>query len=352
MSKKQWWVYGLLAATGIGAMGYGWFRGVDLEVVRVATGSFEQAVEDTGTVKSHDSQSVCLETSGRIVTVLVEKGQRVTKGALLLKLDAIDLQITKTTVQQARNTYHTALKDWEKSRKLYAAGAISEKELETFEINLKNTNSAYQAAQLQMDKMARGVLIRAPRTGIILDRQVEPGDYIETGSPAFIIGEPSDLEIDAEIPAEEAVRIQPGNPVVISGKSTDAPTLRGRVIKIAPMAKNVVSSLGVNQKRQTVTIGFTGSSGLFKPGADVDVKIITSRAPNVTKVPISAVFDYQGRPCVFRIENRKAVLRPLVKTAENDDAVVVKSGLKPGDLILARPDNTVKEGIRVRVPSL
>jgi HlyD family secretion protein len=117
------------------------------------------------------------------------------------------------------------------------------------------------------------------------------------------------------------------------------------------MAKNVVSSLGVNQKRFTVTIALAAGTGRLRPGADVDVKIVTANLPKAIKVPLSAVFDDQGRTHVFLVAKGKTVLRPVTKGIENDEAVEIKAGLKPGELILTRPDNTVKEGIRVKVPA-
>lgn len=351
MGNQKWLIWGGIAVIVASAGYYAAQQGVSLEVSQVASGTIEQYVEDTGTVKSHNSQTVYMEDPGTITRVFVDKGDRVAKGALLLRLDPTGLRIIGTEVKKARNDYNVAVKDWEKSRKLYSVGAISQREYDSAEAAFKNADSAHQAALLQLGKSTRNTLIRAPRAGVILDRLVEPNDYVSTGTPAFVIGDLTDLEIEAQIPAEEAVLIRPGNPVNISGKATGNVPLKGKVTVIAPMAKSVVSSLGVNEKRQTVTIHLTDETGQLKPGADIDVKVIAVTKTDAVKVPLSAVFDYRDRTCVFAVENGKTKIRPIVKGIENDDVIEVKAGLKPGELILARPDNTVQEGIRVKIDS-
>lgn len=352
MGNQKWLVFSGIAVCGMAAVYFAALQGVSLEVNQVASGTIEQYVEDTGTVKSHNSQTVYLESSGTIARIFVEKGDSVAKGALLLKLDPTDLRIVGTEVKKARNDYEMALKDWEKNRKLYSVGAISQKEYDAAEAAFKNADSAHQAALLQLGKASKSTLVRAPRAGVILDRLVEPNDYASTGAAAFVIGDLADLEIEAQIPAEEAVFIRPGNRVNISGKATGNVALKGKVATIAPMAKSVVSSLGVNEKRQTVKINFTGAVGQLKPGADIDIKVITVTKTNALKIPLSAVFDYKDQTCVFAVENGKTKIRPIVKGIENDDVIEVKAGLKSGELILTRPDNTTKEGLRVKTPRL
>lgn len=72
------------------------------EVVKVITGPIAQSVDDTGTVKSHYSRTVYFKSTGRVNEVLVEKGDYIQSGVLLLKLDQTDRQIAETATQQAR----------------------------------------------------------------------------------------------------------------------------------------------------------------------------------------------------------------------------------------------------------
>jgi HlyD family secretion protein len=350
MKQKKMWLYGCSAVAVILALIYGAMQGATLDLATVTSGNIAEYVEDTGTVKARSSQTVYLESAGRVIAVLVEKGAVIKQGFLLLKLDPTDQRLAAINAEQAANNYDFAIKDWEKTKKLYASGVISRKEYETAEVAWKNAAKNHQAAVVELEKATRDTLLYAPRAGIILDRLVEPNLYATAGMAAFVIGDLADLEIETEILADEAGKIRPGNLVTVSGKAIGDQILPGKVARIAPMAKNVVSSLGVNQKRFTVTIALTAGHGRLRPGADVDVKIVAASVPRAVKVPLSAVFDYHGRMHVFLVAKGKAILRPVTKGIENDEAIEIKAGLKPGELILTRPDNTVKEGMRVKVP--
>ncbi|HEY8465052.1 MAG TPA: efflux RND transporter periplasmic adaptor subunit [Bacillota bacterium] len=350
MKSKKFWICSLLIIMGTVAVILGVAnQGIEVETLTIAHGPIEQWVEDTGTVKSRQSRTIYIETSGKITEILVEKGDVITKGTLLLKLDPTNRRIAEIAAQQAKTNYDLVQQDWDKIQKLYLAGAVSRKEYETAKADLNNAAKDYQAAKLKLEQSIASTLLRAPRAGIILDRLVEPQLYAPEGTAAFVIGGLSDLEIEAEILAEDAVNIRPGNPVIISGKATGEQQLQGRVIKIAPIAKNVVSSLGINQKRRTVTIALNQTTGKLRPGVDVDVKIITKRKSKVIKVPLSAIFEYEGRTCVFVVKNGEARIQPVHKNIENNAEVEIESGLKVKDRIIIRPDNRISNGTKVKL---
>ena len=65
-------------------------------------------------------------------------------------------------------------------------------------------------------------------------------------------------------------------------------------------------------------------------------------------MPDSSVFDYEGKDCVFVVENGKAKLRHISLGMEGDGSVEVLSGLEEGEIILSRPDNSIFEGSRIK----
>ncbi|MGE5607501.1 MAG: efflux RND transporter periplasmic adaptor subunit [Bacteroidota bacterium] len=348
MKGNKFWIYSLIITGIVLATVFIFNQGVEMETMTVASGPIAETVEDTGTVKSRNSRTVYLETPGRIIEILVDKGDLIQKGDLLLKLDPTDQQLTQIALHQAQNDYDLAQKDYEKIKQLYTAGAVSRKEYETAERACKNARETYEAAHLSLEKSTESTLLRAPRAGMVLDKLVEPNLYAPQGTAAFVIGNLSDLEIEAEILADEAVNIRPGNPVVITGNAAGGRELKGTVAEVSPIAKNIISSLGINQKRRLITIALTGETGQLKPGVDIDVKIITKLKPNAIKVPLSAIFDRQGQTCVFVVKNGVAKIRQVDIKIENDEEVEIGAGLKPGEIIIVRPDNDLKEGTKIK----
>jgi HlyD family secretion protein len=348
MKKKQLFitlsVIGLLALAVI----YQANQSTAVDAFQVAQAGIRQYVDDTGVVKSRQYQTVYLENQGRVTSLAVKEGDRVKTGALLVRLSPIDLELSAIAAEQARIDYEAARKDWEKSDNLYRAGAISKKEFENAEDAYKRALTSLNSANLELEKQRKNLVVRSPLNGVILQKLVDVGQVVTPGTEAFVIGDPGDLEVEVDILADDVVKVRPGNPVDINGQATGGPVLKGMVVKVAPMAKNIVSSLGVNQKRATVTIAFDGATGLLKPGYDVDVRIFTQTKSRAIVLPLSAVFDIRGQDHVFVIAGERARLRPIKKGIENDEQVEVRSGLKTGEWVLEKPDNDVREGMRVK----
>lgn len=348
MKQKQLFTVLFIIVIIVLAIVYQGMKSVTVETVQITHGSIEQYVDETGTTKAKQSQTIYLEGGGRITWLQVAENDRVRQGDLLLKISPASLELTVVALNQARINYESALKDWERAQSLFHDGVISKTEYETAETAYGIAAASLQSANLELEKQQGNLLVRAPLSGVVLGKAVELNQVVSPGTEAFIIGESRNLEVEADILADDVVKVRPGNTVEISGQATGGTVLKGKVAKVAPMARNIVSSLGVNQKRATVTIDFTGDTGLLKPGYDVDVRIFTQIKPEAITVPISAVFDIQGKNHCFVIENGRTRLREVQIGIENDEKIEIRSGLAIGELVLVKPDNTMKEGVKVK----
>ena len=97
-----------------------------------------------------------------------------------------------------------------------------------------------------------------------------------------------------------------------------------------------------------MTIEIAGDLEALKTGYDLDSKIITQMKNDTLIIPDTAIFDYKGNSCVFVIENGKTVLRQIKKGIESDKTIEVLEGLQEGDKIVLKPDNNIKEGIKIK----
>ena len=185
--------------------------------------------------------------------------------------------------------------------------------------------------------------------GIILEKLVDENSIGVTGTAAFLIGDIKSLELEGNILSDDIYKVQIGNEVEVSGKAMGDSTLKGKVVKVAPEAKNITSSLGVNQKRVSVTIEINDDVNLLKPGYDLDIKIITEMKSDTLVVPDSSVFDYKGNSCVFIVDSGKAVIRDIKKGIESEKTIEVVEGLNEGDRIILKPDNNITEGMKIKL---
>jgi HlyD family secretion protein len=356
----------------------GWIlssQGTEAETAEATRGDIEKYIEDIGEVTCEDAMTVYLEGSGLIRTITADEGQAVKKGDLLLGMDQAGYEIALKSAEEGlreakaqaaagEEAYRTALADYTNAKFLADEGAVSRWEMTQKDAALKSAEAARAGCQAMLEQAELNVqdaalaLSRqqaaAPVDGIVLERNVELNEPGVPGTAAFVIGNPANIEIESQILADDVSEIKIGDKAKILARTDARQEISGTVAGIAPTATDEISSLGVKQKKVTVTIrpdGLAAPSAAesLKPGSEVDVKVITDTRSGVIVVPAGAVFDYQGDSCVFTVDGGRAVLRAVKKGLGNGSLTEIIEGLAEGEMILAAPDNSIEEGMRIKL---
>lgn len=408
MKKKKVWAAAIGAALLFSlVLAFSLTRGTAADVAIVKKGDIKEYVEDIGTVKCKDLKTVCIEGSGLIQSISADVGQQVKKGDILLTMEKMQLEIqlagederikeieanfmgsgiknytgdvekAKIALNKARDAYELALYDYNNAKILLDAEAISRQEfrqkeaelkdagamlndaevdLQQIEINTPESAGAAYQAQLEQAALSRESIshslkkqeVVSPMDGVVLEKKVEVNTVGAPGTVAFVIGDVGSIEVEAYILAEDAVNVNLGDEVEIAERSENKQVIEGRVVKIAPGAVEVTSSLGVNQKKVSVTVDPEDSPARLKHGYEVDVRVITEKKSDVITVPLSSVFEYKDKDCVFAVIGGKAVLRTVQKGIQDESFVEIVDGLNEGETVLYEPDISVKEGMRIK----
>lgn len=382
-------------------------QGQAVETSIVEKGEIKQFIEDTAAVQSTKKQIVYVEGAGKIDSIKFNVGDTVKKDDILLTMDKKDLElklqdadskikaaqsqlsgtdisnyvnkieISEAEVDKAKVSYESASRSLNNSKVLYESGAISKQELDNVEDTYKNAEAVLKSSSNQLEEIKKGtpdyvkngyeagveqaVILRnsimreidkqqvlSPIDGIVVEKLLEENAIVVPGTTAFLIDNTKNLELEANILSDDIYKVKIGNEVEVSGKAIGNSLLKGKIIKIAPEAKNITSSLGVNQKRVMVTIEINDDTDLLKPGYDLDIKIITEIKSDTLVIPDSSVFDYKGDSCVFAVVDGKTVIRQIKKGIESEKTIEVLGGLEEGERIVLKPDNNTKEGMKVR----
>ncbi len=344
-------------------------KGTEAETAEAVKDDIQKYVEEVGEVKCENATDVYLEGSGLIKTIAVEENQPVKKGELLMMMDqeqtSIGLQNAEEMLRSASARYaagdeafRTALKDYNNTRFLAEEGAASQWELTQKEAALKSAEAVRSAYQAEMEQARLNVQnnslslskqqILSPIDGTVLEKNVKVNELGTPGTAAFVIGNGDDVEIETKILADDVADIKAGDKAEIITRTDEKRTIEGVVTKIAPTATDEISSLGVKQKKVAVTIIPAESAVSLKLGSEVDVKVITETKKGVIVVPAGAVFDYRGDSCIFTVEGGKAILRKVETGIRNESFAEVTEGLKPGEIVLSAPDNSIEEGMRIK----
>ncbi|HOO62913.1 MAG TPA: biotin/lipoyl-binding protein [Synergistaceae bacterium] len=398
MNRKKipfFWIglFGLLAAGGAWGIYAKLTEVVDVRSARAEETALEEYVEDRAHTSLPQVIHITMPQQGRVLPISLREGDRVKKGEILARLEDVDLQdalkeaeaIVKAMANtvlssQAQVKASKARRDYlkwlaEAREDLYSKKAVSEQLFREAKTDYLESamdaegNQALSYAYAAIDSTSKllpifinrslkRTVIESPREGTVLRRYVWNTKVLPAGEPLLDLGNLEELEITAPILTEEAVRIAPRDPVRIFGETVGAEPLKGRVLRIKPQGYTKLSSLGVEQQRVDVIIGFDeGELENLREkyhrtlGLEyrVRVRITTASREKTLTIPRTALFRGPRESWrVFVIREGKAEEIEVVPGMQNQERVEILKGLLPGDPVIVAPEDTIKSGLRVR----
>jgi HlyD family secretion protein len=275
----------------------------------------------------------------------------------------------RVALQRARDDVAFSQSELARQRQVATFGGITDErlaavaqELRTREAQVKASELSLQASEHELDA-ARALLqqvvnpgavtggaltLRSPIDGIVLRVLQESEALVAAGTPLIEVGNSDQLEVVADLLSTDAVRIQPGLPVDISGWGGDT-SLRGRVRIVEPAGFTKISALGVEEQRVNVLVDFEDAGGARKLGDRyrVDVSIIIWERAGVLKVPTSALFRVGEDWAVFAVRDGRAAETVVQIGQRNAVEAEVSAGLAEGDQVIVHPGDSVADAVAV-----
>lgn len=320
---------------------------VAIEAELVASVSMSGPLEPTQTI------AVKAQVGGRINRILVDRGTRVNAGQTLVEITAEGVKgmalSAQANVASAEAALALATQRLESSRRLHAAGAISDIDLRASEAAHQATTAQLAAARAQLTAAVEAeahTTVKSPITGIVSDRVVEDGEAVKDGDPLLSVVDIGTLELQAQVGVDDAMRVRVGSTVIFSIDALGSETLRGRVTRIDPRADPGTRQVGL-------AASLANPGGRIVAGQFAYGRVLTGTATKGVAIPISAVSDSAGQPRVFLIQDNKLVVRPVTLGARDESRglVAVESGLAVADRVLARPVMGAANGLPVTIAS-
>lgn len=358
---------------------------IPVDVAAVERGPMRVTVDDQGETRSHDRFVVVAPVAGRMSRIALHDGDAVAEGQVIVQIAPLPMSAREREEQIARvasaeatqreaeerlrhaeEDLAQAKRERQRVEKLLSSGVVSEQAAEqarNLEVTSANEAEAarFRARSAAAEvKVARSgllgaqaqsgpgalVRIRAPVAGRIL-RIPDPSErVVAAGTTLLTLGDLRKLEVVIELLSSEAVKVQPGMPVLLEGWGGSEP-IRAQVRVVEPYAVTKVSALGIEEKRVNIIADFVDPPGPLGDGFRVTARIITWSADSVLKVPTSALFRCGEEWCVFSIEGQRAMSRTVEIGHRNALEAEVVQGLDEGELVIRHPGNQIEEASRV-----
>jgi RND family efflux transporter MFP subunit len=287
--------------------------------------------EVVGTVRARLRATIEAKTSGRINDMPVVLGQKIKAGELVAQLDAPEI---KARLDQAEASLQQAERDAKRMSSLFNQQAATRADSEAADSRYLVAKGVVAEAQAMM----RYVEILAPFDGVVTRKWVDVGDQAAPGKPLVDIEDPSQLQLEADVPEAMASAIKQGARMTIrvGQRSGD---LSGTIVEIAPIADPTSRTFRVKLDVQACP-GLM--SGQF-------ARLVVPVGENTSlRVPASAVVQRGQMEILFVVENQRARLH-LVKTGSRaNDETEILSGLDSGDSVVVDNPQQLVDGQRLQ----
>jgi HlyD family secretion protein len=234
--------------------------------------------------------------------------------------------------------------------RIEAEASIKAAEVRAMEFSLQISDYELAQARAALTRPAvnpteNAVEMKSPVSGVVLKVMQESETIVAPGTGLLEIGDPNDLEIEAEILSRDAVSIKIGDAVAIEQWGSPQ-ALKGRVRRVEPAAFTKVSALGVEEQRVIVLVDLVDPPAAAKALGDryrVEARIAIWHADEVLVVPASALFREGNTWKTYRYEQGKAYLTTIEVGHSDGRLSEVNKGLKEGDRVLLHPPDSVKD---------
>ncbi len=192
--------------------------------------------------------------------------------------------------------------------------------------------------------------IYSPINGRVLRVMQESSAVVMPGTSLIELGDPLDLEVAVDVLSRDAVKIHPGDQMILEHWGGATP-LHARVRVVEPSGFTKISTLGVEEQRVWVIADLVEPFEQRPTLGDefrVEARIVVDEARDVIRIPTSALFRVGDESAVFRVENGIAHLRKVKAGRQNGLEAEIMNGLAEGDEVVLHPSDQIEDGTKVR----
>jgi membrane fusion protein (multidrug efflux system) len=313
----------------------------------VTPGPVESGPALTGTLTAQRQAAIRAQIAGSVLTVTAEPGQAVTRGETLARLDSSALTDAYNSARSAATSAKSALavaeREAARQETLVKAGAVAQRNVETAQQSVVAARATLAQAQAQIasaEKQLANTTVTAPFSGVVSERPVSAGDVVQPGTSLYTVVDPSSLQLEAAIPAEQLAALKVGSPVGFTITGYGDRTFKGSITRINPSADPTT-----RQVRVYAEIPNPGGlvAGLYAEGR------VESESRHGLTLPIAAIDRRMAKPAVLVVRDGK-VARVDVQLGLADEKaqrVEVLQGVAAGDVVLLGAAQEIAPGTPV-----
>ena len=338
-------------------------KAISITTKSVETREVKRTVEMVGTLNGWEEVTISNETPGTIEQILVDLGDKVKKGQLLIRLDQreaklviaqaqANLEASKKALTQAQAEWRDADINLKRLSQLHKEGVIATSQLDVAQTRFDSTEAQVHARGADIDRfralvdLARKRLsdteIIAPITSEVRQRMVSIGESIKEKTPLLHLVITDPLKLQGTVPERFAPDIHIEQPVDVQVEAFVDRQFPGIVQRVSPAVDEQTRSLALEAK-------VPNPDKVLKPGFFAKGLILIGVNPQAVFVPEEAVYSYVGITKAFVVHDGTAQERQVKTGVRTSGLIEITEGLQPGEVVATSSLPQLYQGAKVQV---
>lgn len=329
----------------------------------VETREIKRTVEMVGTLRGWEEVTVSNEMPGTVEKILVDLGDKVTKGQLLIRLDQreaklalaqaeANLAAAQKALTQAQAEWRDADVNFKRISQLHKEGVIATSQLDIAQTRFDSTEAQVHAREADIDRfhalvdLARKRLsdteITAPISAEVRQRLVSIGESLKEKTPLLQLVITDPLKLQGSVPERFAPEIRIEQPVDVQVEAFGDRQFPGVVQRVSPAVDEQTRSLALEAK-------VPNPDKVLKPGFFAKGLILIGVNPQAVFAPEEAIYSYVGITKAFVVHDGTAQERQVKTGVRTSGLIEITEGLLPGEVVATSSLPQLYQGAKVRV---
>ena len=309
-------------------------RVVAVKMTPVVLAEFIESVEAVGTARANEQVMITSKYSDLVEDVFFEDGQKVNKGAVLVKLNN-EQELAKVNELEANLSESKA--HLKRLSELLASRATSKSLVEQQEAKTKAIEAQLVSAKARLNDLT----IRAPFSGVLGFREVSKGAYIDAGNTITSLDDLSVIKVDFHLPERLLTHLHVGQQISAQNTAYKAKKFIGKITAIDSRIDSSTRSIKVRAN-------ISNKAQKLHPGMLLNISVLLQKE-NILQLPESSIIPIENTHYVFTEKDGKAIRKAINIGRRHPGVVEVISGLIEGEQVVVEGALKLRDGSAVSV---
>jgi RND family efflux transporter MFP subunit len=308
---------------------------IPVEVTVIKRGLISDFILLSTNLETEKMASVYSRVQGLVNSILVEEGDYVKKGQVLMTLEADEYVLAE---EKARLNYLNQKSDFDRMEAMFQQNLLSKEEFQRAKFTLEGLNVDWKQAKLNLSYTR----ITAPIAGVVGDRLIKPGDRIQPTDKLYSVINTTEMIAVVYAPEKELGNVRKNQQAFITSDHLAGQQYEGWIKRVSPVVDPQSGTF-------KITIGVKNTNNVLRAGMFVNTHIITATHENAVLIPKKAIVYENEQLSVFVVKDSVATKVNLKVGFQDHEKIESLEGIEEGDKIIVVGQAGLKNNTKVRI---